>query len=107
MYDLLIRNVRVLDGTGAPWYRADVAVEKGRIAAVGALSGCAAQQVVDGEDQYLAPGFIDIHSHSDTALPKHPLSESRILQGVTTEIGGNCGMSAAPVEERNLELLRR
>lgn len=107
MYDLLIRNVRVLDGTGAPWYRADVAVENGRIVAVGPLAGCAAEQVLDGEDQYLAPGFIDIHSHSDTALPKHPLSESRILQGVTTEIGGNCGMSAAPVEERNLELLRR
>ena len=63
MYDLLIRNVRVVDGTGAPWYRADVAVENGRIAAVGPLAGCAAQQVLDGEDQYLAPGFIDIHTH--------------------------------------------
>ena len=72
MYDLLIRNVRVLDGTGAPWYRADVAVENGRIVAVGPLAGCAAEQVLDGEDQYLAPGFIDIHSHSDTALPNTP-----------------------------------
>lgn len=107
MYDLLIQNVRVLDGTGAPWYRADVAVQEGRIAAMGRLGGCAAQQVCDGADRYLAPGFIDIHSHSDTTLPQHPAAESRVLQGVTTEIGGNCGLSACPVEDSHLELLRR
>lgn len=107
MYDLLIRNVRVLDGTGAPWYRADVALQDGRIAAVGSLPEAGAAQICEGEGGYLAPGFIDIHSHSDTALPGHPQAESRILQGVTTEIGGNCGLSACPVSDSYLELLRR
>lgn len=58
-----------------------------------------AAETVDGGDLYLAPGFIDIHSHSDITLMKYPQAESRILQGITTEIGGNCGMSAAPVSE--------
>lgn len=97
MYDILFKNVRVIDGTSAPWFRADVAVKDGRIRRVGAVKGASAGTVVDGKDQYLAPGFVDIHSHSDTTLPAFPLAESRILQGVTTEIGGNCGLSAAPV----------
>lgn len=57
----------------------------------------AARELVDGNDCCLAPGFIDIHSHSDTTLPEYPLAESRILQGITTEIGGDCGLSVAPV----------
>ena len=64
MYDLIIKNARIIDGTGAPWFRADVAVKDGKIAAMGKLSG-EAKEVVDAADRYLAPGFIDIHSHSD------------------------------------------
>lgn len=97
MYDLLIKNARIIDGTGAPWYRADLAVQDGKIAEIGRLTSCIAKTVVDAEDLYLSPGFIDIHSHSDTSLPRFPQAESRILQGVTTEIGGDCGLSAAPV----------
>lgn len=100
MYDFIIKNVRIIDGTSAPWFRGSVAVKDGKIAEVGPVNGCLtedAAQVIDGQDLYLSPGFIDIHSHSDTALQKYPLAESRILQGVTTEIGGNCGLSAAPV----------
>lgn len=102
MFDILIRNCRIIDGSGAPWYRADVAVKDGKIVRVGHLYGLReyeAAKVVDGNDRYLAPGFIDIHSHSDTTLMKYPRAESRILQGVTTEIGGNCGMSAFPVSD--------
>ncbi len=104
MYDFIIKNVRIIDGTGAPWFRGSVAVKGGRIAAVlpvfsertdENLSG--ETEVIDGEDLYLAPGFIDIHSHSDTTLPLYPRAESRVLQGITTEIGGDCGISAAPV----------
>ena len=67
MYDLMIRNARIVDGTGAPWYRADIAVEGGKIAAIGKLSG-EARETVDAADHYLAPGFIDIHSHSDDSI---------------------------------------
>lgn len=98
MYDLVIRNVRVIDGSSAPWFRGWVGVTGGVIAAVG--TGRApgdARETVDGEDRYLTPGFIDIHAHSDTRLQGCPTAESRILQGVTTEIGGLCGLSVAPV----------
>ncbi len=97
MYDFILKNVRIVDGTSAPWYRGSVAVKDGRIAKIGAIETDMAKEVIDGEDLYLAPGFIDIHSHSDESLLKFPLAESRILQGVTTEIGGNCGISVAPV----------
>ena len=95
MYDLLIKNARIIDGTGAPWYHGDLAVKDGKIAAVGKLSGDAAQ-TVDADGLYLAPGFIDIHSHSDDSIIACPTAESRILQGVTTDVGGNCGGSEAP-----------
>ncbi len=99
MYDYVIQHVRIIDGTSAPWFRGSVAVQDGKIAAVGAVDAAAAREVIDGEDLYLAPGFIDIHSHSDTSLPGCPTAESRILQGVTTEIGGDCGLSVAPVSD--------
>ncbi len=97
MYDLIITNVRILDGTSAPWFRGGVAIKDGKIQKVGAVSGLLAKETVDGNDCYLSPGFIDIHSHSDTTLPQYLQAESRILQGVTTEIGGDCGLSVAPV----------
>ncbi|MCI8504726.1 MAG: D-aminoacylase [Lachnospiraceae bacterium] len=97
MYDTVIKNVRILDGTAAPWFRGWIGIRGGRIMKVGTGTPEAAADVVDGEDRHLAPGFIDIHSHSDTSLPVFPLAESRILQGITTEIGGNCGLSVAPV----------
>ena len=98
MYDFIIKNVRIIDGTSAPWYRGSVAVKDGKIAEIGsAWMEEPAADVIDGRDFYLAPGFIDIHTHSDKSLQKYPKSESRILQGVTTEIGGNCGISVAPV----------
>ena len=95
MYDLLIQNARVIDGTGAPWYYGDLAVKDGKIAAMGKLTGDA-KEVVDAGGLYLAPGFIDIHSHSDDSILDCPTAESRILQGVTTDVGGNCGGSEAP-----------
>ncbi|MGI6177279.1 MAG: N-acyl-D-amino-acid deacylase family protein [Eubacterium sp.] len=153
MYDLILKNCRIVDGTGAPWYRGDVAVKDGRIAKIGCITDAghvsgqalrnsgdadawhvsgqtlrnsgdadaghvsgqaseagaagssgpssaqcaAAAEVVDCEDLYLAPGFIDIHSHSDETIAKYPRNESRILQGVTTELTGNCGLSTVPV----------
>ena len=107
MFDTVIKNVRIIDGSGTPWYRGDIGIQGGRIRKI----GCITQEegnIVDGGDLYAAPGFIDIHSHSDTTLMEYPQAESRILQGITTEIGGNCGLSTAPVshDPAKKEMLR-
>jgi N-acyl-D-amino-acid deacylase len=95
--DLLIAGVRVVDGAGNPWFRADVGVEGGRIAVVARPGKTySARRTIDAADRILCPGFIDIHGHSDLSLFSFPLAPSKLLQGVTTEIGGNCGWSAAP-----------
>ena len=100
--DLLIRGGRVVDGTGNPWRYADVLVEGNRIVdvvAAGQYSG-AAGDVVDASDHVVAPGFVDIHSHSDLALLAEPGADQKLRQGVTTEVVGNCGISVVPVTER-------
>lgn len=96
MYDLLIKGGKVVDGSGAPWFWADVAVAGDRIAAIGRLGDAGAAEVVDVGGQCVAPGFIDIHSHSDLPILVNPRAESKIRQGVTTEVIGQCGSSAAP-----------
>jgi N-acyl-D-amino-acid deacylase len=95
-WDILIRGGSVIDGSGRPGERADVAISGGRIAAVRpALAGEAAR-VIDAEGLAVAPGFIDIKTHSDFVLPINPKAESKVRQGVTTEIIGHCGFSVAP-----------
>lgn len=97
-FDLIIRGATVYDGTGGRGFTADVGVAGDRIAAVGLIpAGSSAGRVVDGRGLALSPGFIDIHGHSDYFLCILPTAESKILQGVTTEVGGNCGYSPAPV----------
>jgi N-acyl-D-amino-acid deacylase len=94
-YDLVLRDGRIIDGTGSPWYRGDVAVDGGRIAAVGAVGNGGDREIaLDG--RVVAPGFIDIHTHSDFTLPANRDAHSKVRQGVTLEIVGNCGTSAAP-----------
>jgi len=99
MYDVLIRKGRIIDGTGNPWFKADVAVNKGRIAAIDNLSSDSADVIFDVKDMVVCSGFIDMHSHSDFTLLVNPLAESKIRQGVTTEVVGNCGVSAAPLND--------
>lgn len=106
MLDCIIRNARVIDGTGAPWHRGDIGVAGGKVAMIGNLSGMTGKVEYDAHDHYLAPGFIDIHAHSDETLWAYPKAESRILQGVTTDIGGNCGTSPCPINPRYLSDLR-
>jgi N-acyl-D-amino-acid deacylase len=96
--DVVIRRAQVVDGTGAPGRRADVAVAGGRIVELGApgtLDG--ASQCVDADGLALAPGFIDMHSHADFTLPAFPGARNSITQGVTSEVVGNCGWSPAPL----------
>ena len=95
MEDLLIRGGEIIDGTGAPARRADVAVSGGRMVEIGDCSDRESLKVIDASGQVVAPGFIDIHTHSDFTLPLNPLAESKIRQGVTTEVVGNCGYSTA------------
>ena len=96
MDDLLIRNATVIDGSGGAPRSVDVAVRDGRISAVEARQSETAAREIDGTGRVLAPGFIDIHTHSDFTLPLNPKAEAKIRQGVTTEVVGNCGFSVAP-----------
>ena len=97
VYDLLLRNGRIVDGTGSPWYRADVAIRGDRIAAVGpALSGTARREV-DVAGQVIAPGFVDVHSHGGGGIFEVPTADNYVHQGVTTFIAGPDGSSELPV----------
>ncbi len=104
-YDLLIVNGKVLDGTGNPWYRADIAVTGDRIKAFGQLNGASAVRIIDATDFYVSPGFIDVHSHAAGGLADEKLSEARPLlsQGITTVIinpdGGGATDLAAQREQ--------
>jgi N-acyl-D-amino-acid deacylase len=96
--DLVIRNATVFDGTGAPRYRADLAVQGDRIAAIGDLGSAQGQREVDAEGMALAPGFIDAHTHDDRAVTCGPACmHCKTSQGVTTVVVGNCGVSLAPL----------
>ncbi len=94
-YDVLIRGGRVIDGTGSPWFRADVGMRDGRIVAVGLLGEHPATEVIDAAGMVVTPGFIDMHAHSDWSLLKEGRGMSKIRQGVTTEVIGE-GVSVAP-----------
>ena len=109
-YDLLIRNARVLDGTGNPWFPADIAVQNGRIAAVGALPNAQAARTIDAGGKYVAPGFIDIHSHADDGSgprggfrdpdPMRRAAPNLVSQGITTVVVNQDGRSPWPVAEQ-------
>jgi N-acyl-D-aspartate/D-glutamate deacylase len=96
--DTLIRNARVLDGSGADAQTADVAVDAGVVCAIGQLSHYLCEQVVEADGQVLTPGFIDVHTHDDTTVIHNPQMMAKLSQGVTSVIVGNCGISAAPVQ---------
>ncbi len=106
MYDFIIRNARIIDGAGSPWYRGDVGIFNGEIAAVGNLAAEKANKSIDAEDMVVCPGFIEVHGHSDATLLINPLAESSIHQGVTTECTGNCGYSLYPVNDNSRDMVR-
>jgi len=96
VFDLLVRGATVVDGSGAPGRVADVAVAGGHIAAIGDLSQATAVHTVDATGRVLSPGFIDVHTHDDRALLTPGAMTSKLSQGVTTVVTGNCGLSLAP-----------
>jgi N-acyl-D-amino-acid deacylase len=107
-FDLIIRNARVMDGSGNPWMRADVAVRNGRIAAIGRLDGAAAARVIDARDRYVAPGFIDVHSHAAPGLARDGLRQGQPLlaQGVTTIVANPDGGGPIDLAKQRADLER-
>ena len=96
VFDTLIVNGTVVDGTGKASYRGDVGISGGKIVAIGALSDSEAARKIDATGHVIAPGFIDMHAHSDVTMLDDPGGESKAYQGVTTEVSGNCGSTPYP-----------
>ncbi|WP_435357168.1 N-acyl-D-amino-acid deacylase family protein [Emticicia sp. SJ17W-69] len=92
-YDLVIKNGRVIDGSGNPWFAADVAIKSGKIAGIGFFQTSEGAKVIDAKNQIICPGFIDVHTHVEDALQKLPTADNFIYDGVTSIITGNCGGS--------------
>ncbi|MFN0106412.1 MAG: N-acyl-D-amino-acid deacylase family protein [Bryobacteraceae bacterium] len=97
-YDVIIRNARIVDGTGNPWYKADVAIRAGRIAKIGALPSATADRTIDAASRVLAPGFIDVHTHIERAIFIEPRADAFLRDGVTSVVTGNCGASATDLK---------
>jgi N-acyl-D-amino-acid deacylase len=97
MFDVLIKGGFVIDGTGSPMAEEDIAIKGDEILETGRLDSAEAAEIIDAVGCYVCPGFIDIHSHSDFNILVRPQGQSKIQQGVTTEVCGNCGLSASPL----------
>jgi N-acyl-D-amino-acid deacylase len=104
MYDIIIKNGTIIDGSGKPMFLGDVAVRDDEIVAVGNIRNSNAKIIIDAKDQYVAPGFIDVNNHSDTfwRIFSDPDLESLVYQGITTIVGGNCGSSLAPLVNKDI-----
>jgi len=96
-FDTLISGGTIVDGSGAQRFQADLAIDAGRIAAIGALAGRDAHETIDARGMIVAPGFIDVHTHDDRAVLESPTMPAKASQGVTTVVTGNCGVSLAPL----------
>ena len=107
MFDLIIKNATVVDGSGRLGFRADVTVSEGKIQTVGNCQDAQATRMIDADNLVVCPGFIDMHTHSDIMLLANPRQESKIMQGVTTEVLGQDGLSYAPVNASTLSMLRK
>jgi len=103
MFDIVIQNGSVVDGSGKRRFQADIAIKNGRIADIAPQIESEAQVFINAKGNAVSPGFIDMHSHSDFTLLVHPEAESKVRQGVTTELVGNCGGSPAPVPDEHFD----
>ena len=103
-YDVVIKNGKVIDGTGAPAYQADVAVQGDRVAEIGKVTD-AAKRTIDAEGHIVTPGFVDIHTHLDAQISWDPVASSSCWHGVTSVVMGNCGVTFAPCHPKDREYL--
>ena len=107
MLDWLIQNAQILDGSGAPPYRAELGIQNGSITALGHADGIRAARILNADGRFLTPGFIDIHRHGDAALFRPDYGRAELAQGLTCVINGNCGLSLAPVSGPHSEEIFR
>lgn len=107
MYDVVIRNGKIIDGTGSPWYYGDIAIDQGKIAKIGKLSGCHGKIEIDANQKIVSPGFIDMHTHSDLVILDEPLIEAKVRQGITTDLLGQDGIAAAPLPNQFISSWRK
>jgi len=98
LFDVVIKNGYIIDGTGNSWFKADIGIKSGKVLEIGDLSSEDANTMINAKALVVSPGFIDMHSHSEYSLLLYSKAESKIRQGVTTEVNGNCGDSPAPIE---------
>lgn len=99
MYDIVIKNGEIIDGTGDKPYFADIAIKDKKIVKIGEISEGDCEQIIDAKGMIVTPGFIDVHSHGDATIMMYPEAQSSIMQGITTFIGGLCGDSVAPLSD--------
>ena len=97
-HSLLIKNAKIIDGTGAPWFKADVAIDQDKIVGIG-KSKDIADKIIDAKGFLVSPGWIDVHNHADHTILGNPEALSYVHQGVTTVTMGNCGLSMYPLSE--------
>lgn len=98
-FDILVRNVRIVDGSGNPWYRANIGIKAGKIASIGRLEGKSADFQIEGANRIVSPGFIDVHTHSEGGILRFPQAENFLRDGVTTVVTGNCGASELDLKD--------
>jgi N-acyl-D-amino-acid deacylase len=104
--DLVLANGKIIDGCGNPWFRGDLGIRHGQIAEVAPSGTLRGREQINAGGRFVAPGFVDVHTHSDLSILVNRRAESVVRQGVTTEVIGNCGMSPAPVSEERLDEIR-
>ena len=100
-FDTILRGGTIIDGSGNPGILSDLGIKGHQIAAIGDLNGATADRIIDVSAKVVTPGFIDIHTHTDTQLLVDPRGLSKLMQGVTTEVGGNCGSSEFPLNQQD------
>ncbi len=98
-FDVLIRNARIVDGSANPWFRADIGINVGKIVKIGALTGKSGIKEIDARSRVVAPGFIDVHTHSEGGIIHQPQAENFLLDGVTSVVTGNCGGSELDLKD--------
>jgi N-acyl-D-amino-acid deacylase len=107
MYDLIIKEGKVVTGTGSPWINADVGIRNGKIVKVGYIKGGQADTIIYARGKYVVPGFIDTHNHSDFSIFQYPAAENLVRQGITTILVGHDGFSAAPIMSIRIDDFRK
>lgn len=107
MFDLVIKNGKIIDGSGNVWFYGNLGIIGENITYIGTDNEIEGKEILDAQGMYVTPGFIDIHTHSDFTILQCPLAESKIRQGITTELAGHCGYSVAPINPKYFEGLKK